>query len=215
MRGQIIDYTAISGNGLISGDDGARYSFGPGDIGRAQGIRVGARVDFEAQGGAATRIFPITADPNGPYAPGPDLGMWGYFAKCMKMYFNGKGRATRKEYWSFILFRWVFIISFVVLGVVAIFLLSGVANAQSYDSAPGDSAGGAFILISWILGLPFVAPHYAVSARRLHDVGLSGWLALLMLIPYLGGLFMFVIALIPSQNQRNRYDTSIDVGVFY
>lgn len=47
----------------------------------------------------------------------------------------------------------------------------------------------------------------AVSAgvRRLHDLGMSGWLYLLVLIPYLGSLFLFVCALLPSQRKVNEY----------
>ena len=51
----------------------------------------------------------------------------------------------------------------------------------------------------------FLPPHFAVLSRRLHDVNMSGWFALLSLIPYLGGLFVLVIALIPSQEAVNRY----------
>jgi uncharacterized membrane protein YhaH (DUF805 family) len=135
-----------------------------------------------------------------------DLSLWGYFAKCMRLYFDGSGRARRKEYWSFILFRALFMLGFLFVGLIAILTLGASAQAQDVSGSSAASAASmAPMLVGWILGLPFLAPHYAVSARRLHDVGLTGWLALLMLIPYLGALFMFIIALIPSQRMTNRY----------
>jgi len=215
MRGDVIDYQAQTGAGLISGDDGQRYAFGPDNIGRAKGLRIGARVDFEVVDGAANNIFPLVATTDGRTIE-PDLGLWGYFVKCMKLYFDGRGRATRKEYWSFMLFRFLFMMGFVVVLVSGFAILAASAQAQSYDGAsdPSDNFGALWMLMGWILGLPFLAPYWAVSARRLHDVGLSGWLALLMLIPYLGNFFMFVVALIPSQQARNRYDTAINPGVF-
>ena len=30
--------------------------------------------------------------------------MWGYFTKCLKHYADFRGRASRKEFWSFVLF---------------------------------------------------------------------------------------------------------------
>ena len=41
--------------------------------------------------------------------------------------------------------------------------------------------------------------------RRQHDIGLSGWFYLLILIPYVGGLIIFVFTLIPSQKHDNKW----------
>ena len=48
-------------------------------------------------------------------------------------------------------------------------------------------------------------PGLAVQVRRFHDVGLSGWLVLIAVIPYLGGVFALVVSLIPSQNGANKH----------
>ena len=129
-----------------------------------------------------------------------------WYMEALRKYATFEGRARRKEYWSFILFRALFMLGFLFVGLIAILTLGASAHAQDVSGASAASAASmAPMLVGWILGLPFLAPHYAVSARRLHDVGLTGWLALLMLIPYLGALFMFIIALIPSQRMTNRY----------
>lgn len=41
--------------------------------------------------------------------------------------------------------------------------------------------------------------------KRLHDIGYSGWLALVSLIPYLGGLFGLIIMFIDSNKGTNKY----------
>ena len=42
-----------------------------------------------------------------------------------------------------------------------------------------------------------------LAARRLHDLGLTGWLWLLMLV--FGWIFIIVIGIIPSQQGDNQY----------
>ncbi len=44
-----------------------------------------------------------------------------------------------------------------------------------------------------------------IGVQRLHDIGWSGWLLLLSLIPYLGSLFSLVLLLMPGSKGGNRY----------
>ncbi len=45
----------------------------------------------------------------------------------------------------------------------------------------------------------------SLTCRRLHDMGQSGWLQLICLIPYVGGLVIFVMCCIDSQRGTNQY----------
>ena len=54
-------------------------------------------------------------------------------------------------------------------------------------------AGSAF----WVIGLVLIIPTLALIVRRLHDAGLSGLLALLLLIPFLGAIAVFVMMFLP------------------
>ena len=57
MNGQLLDYSAQTNSGLISGDDGNRYNF-VGAEWKDQAIpNRGMRVDFEAKGGNAVAIY--------------------------------------------------------------------------------------------------------------------------------------------------------------
>ncbi len=57
MRGQVLGVDRSSGDGQISGEDGHRYSFRPGDWSGDKGPAVGARVDFATEGTRALCIF--------------------------------------------------------------------------------------------------------------------------------------------------------------
>jgi uncharacterized membrane protein YhaH (DUF805 family) len=48
-------------------------------------------------------------------------------------------------------------------------------------------------------------PGLAVLVRRLHDINCSGWFVLLALIPYLGGLALFVMSLLSGTKGPNNY----------
>ena len=80
---------------------------------------------------------------------------------CFKKYFDFKGRASRSEYWYFILFTF--------LGYGAGFLLGLIAP-----------------VLLWLLGifvLAILIPAITVAARRLHDINKSGWYQVLPLPP--------------------------------
>lgn len=61
MRGKVLSYDDNAGSGLISGDDGVRYSFTRGALsGGAREVWSGSTVDFEVVDGVATNIY-VTA----------------------------------------------------------------------------------------------------------------------------------------------------------
>ncbi|HYC99320.1 TM2 domain-containing protein [Brevundimonas sp.] len=61
MRGKVLSYDDYTGSGLISGDDGARYTFTRGGLmGEARAVLAGADVDFEVTDSVATNIY-VTA----------------------------------------------------------------------------------------------------------------------------------------------------------
>lgn len=58
--------------------------------------------------------------------------------------------------------------------------------------------------LSLVLSLAFLIPNFAVSARRLHDVGRSGWWQLLY-ITIIGALVLLFWYVQPSEEGRNDY----------
>jgi len=87
-----------------------------------------------------------------------------WFMQAIKRYAEFEGRSRRKEFWFFVLFYIIFLIV-----------------ASLIDGALVSVIG--FPVLSVIVGLGLLIPSIAVSVRRLHDTGLSGWWYLLSLIP--------------------------------
>lgn len=75
----------------------------------------------------------------------PKMGFGEAVKTCFKKYACFSGRARRSEYWWWVLFM-------VIVGICGIIPILG-----------------------WILIVATILPSYAVMARRLHDVGHTGW----------------------------------------
>lgn len=124
---------------------------------------------------------------------------WNILSACRSAYgkrrYRLKGRASRAEYWYIQLFN-----SFLIL-LYVLSQLNGDPNVFE-----------AFNIIGLIVFLVLIIPNICLTVRRLHDIGLNGWFSLLGLIPYLGALFLFICALIPS-GAPNKWGDSADAPV--
>ncbi len=121
-------------------------------------------------------------------------------------YFEFAGRSDRAEFWLFSLFTWSV--------MIGLFVAAGGLSAISAD-APEVVWDELFMSIPFLLIIVFAIfsfiPGLAVTVRRFHDAGFSGWvylgLLLLSLIPVIGllaDLGMLVIAVLPSV-QSNKW----------
>ncbi|MBA9083889.1 uncharacterized membrane protein YhaH (DUF805 family) [Fontibacillus solani] len=110
-----------------------------------------------------------------------------WYLKVLKNYVGFEGRARRKEYWMFVLFN--FIISF-VLGFI-----------QGFTKAFVDIGN----ILTILYNLAVFIPALAVTFRRLHDTGRSGWWVLISLIPIAGGIVMLVFTCLDSDEGNNKY----------
>ena len=96
----------------------------------------------------------------------------------------------------------ILLIFFTIVGVV------GAATGSSVDAAskivPSPLAYVIFGIQS-IYALIVFVPTLAVTVRRLHDAGQSGWMYLLVLIPLVGGIVLFVFTVLDSQFGANKW----------
>jgi uncharacterized membrane protein YhaH (DUF805 family) len=110
------------------------------------------------------------------------------FTRC----FDFSGRSSRSEFWYFTL---LFILLYLVIAVVDQFL--GTATVDIRELPLGHyipmgmvdpNVGVLVLLYRPIMAIPTIA----VTIRRLHDVGKSGWLCLLWVlpVPILGWLYL-------------------------
>lgn len=104
----------------------------------------------------------------------PKLPFVGQIAYCFRNYFNTKGRAGRSEYFSFFFFTML-----VLFGVLHLDALLYVISFNGTGDAFDDPFFALLHVISWIIMVGVMIPMMTVTARRLHDLNYSGWLALL------------------------------------
>ena len=220
MKGQVLHYDDKSGVGQISGDDGIRYNFTRADLKQLVPIGDGTEVDFDFEGKAAHDIYVVNDAARPAYDSGPkrytgpvepDRGLFEYFMRTFTAnYANFKGRARRKEYWGFYLF---YTIALIIIGII---VAAGGATADPVALEAGDLSSAPLVMIGFILGGIFILasllPSLALLVRRLHDIGQSGWLVLIIvilgLIPYLGflsSIAIIVIGVIDTKPEENKY----------
>ena len=112
-----------------------------------------------------------------------------YYLTVLQKYAVFEGRARRAEFWFFGLFN----------GIISIVL--GILGAMI---AGGDTDHPA-LFISNLYGLAVLLPSLAVSVRRLHDTGRSGWWLLIGLIPIVGAVVLLVFYVQDSDSGDNEY----------
>lgn len=114
--------------------------------------------------------------------------MWNSLVQTFKNYFFFKGRADRKEFWTWALA--MLAVSFVficILGVIAFI------NSLLYRDSEIPVLSGLFtagITLFGLFWLVMFMPSLTVSVRRLHDAGITPWL---LIIPIALGIFTFLV----------------------
>ena len=106
-----------------------------------------------------------------------------WYIQVLTKYAEFNGRARRSEYWYFVLFN--------VLISTFIFLISFVI--------------GLWGILSLLYSIAIFIPVIAVSVRRLHDTGRSGWNLLLAFIPLIGAVILLVFFFQDSVIWENEY----------
>ena len=152
---------------------------------RAQGpssVPPGGHAHGWSAGGAAAASRSSRAGRRSSSDDGSAGFLWA-IQQCFRKYFDFSGRARRAEYWYFMLFQ--FLLNMALLMLISV-------SPRLADN------------LSLVLSLAFLIPNFAVSARRLHDVGRSGWWQLLY-ITIIGALVLLFWFVQPSEEGRNDY----------
>ena len=112
-----------------------------------------------------------------------------WYLKVLNDFRDFSGRARRKEYWMFILFNIIF------AGIAA--SLDNFLGLYNYEYGSGP--------INGIYGLILIVPSLAVAVRRLHDIGKSGWMLLVVFIPLIGAIWLIVLFAREGELGANQY----------
>ena len=106
------------------------------------------------------------------------------FVKAIKLFclyaLNFKGRSSRSEYWWACLFNFL---ASLVLSIIP--------------------------LIGGLLSLALMVPGIAISVRRMHDIGKSGWYLLMGMIPLAGPIILLVYLCSVSHPEANQWGPAV------
>jgi len=105
-------------------------------------------------------------------------------------YSDFSGRATRQQYWMFVL---IYLLIYIGLSVVDGILGFGMESV------------GFLSAIFWLVTL---VPAVAIASRRLHDINKSGWWQLISLVPVVGWIIAIVWLASKGQAEANQYGPS-------
>jgi len=206
MKGKILDFTIQTNTGIILADNQQRYQFAGSEWKEQHAPVRGHQVDFEVNAeGQASAVYlePVASTINpAQVTTSPSLSSidaQSNSAKemlnkldqaessyqqailtCFKKFADFKGRARRSEFWYFELF------------CVLISLLLSLVNEE---------------LATLVMLITFI-PNIAVSVRRLHDIGRSGWWMLIVAIPIVGILLLLFWATQEGHPEPNQYGVS-------
>jgi uncharacterized membrane protein YhaH (DUF805 family) len=114
-----------------------------------------------------------------------------WYLKVLRQYADFEGRASRTEFWMFVLFNLIFSIA---------------ANVLDY-------LFGTNYVFSGIYNLAVLIPSLAVSVRRLHDINKSGWMILVGLIPVIGAIWLLILFIMEGTPGENQYGANPEEDV--
>lgn len=101
--------------------------------------------------------------------------------RAFERYAVFSGRAGALEYWSYVLALFVAEMALKIVGSII------------------------HLPLTTLLVLGTIVPSYALSSRRMHDIGKSAWNVLWALIPFFGAIYVIYLAVQPSEPRDNQY----------
>ena len=110
---------------------------------------------------------------------------------CFNKFAVFSGRASRSEFWFFVLFGFL---GGVITSIIDVMILG----------YPYEENGP----INLIFSVALIIPSISVAARRLHDINKSGWWQLLW-ITIIGGILLIIWHATEGENKKNKFGPPI------
>ena len=108
----------------------------------------------------------------------------------LERYAKFDGRAGRAEFWWYALANIVVYVALLILAQIT----------------------GLFLILYFLYALAMIVPGIAVAIRRLHDTDKSGWLMLIALVPFVGGIILLVFMILEGTSGPNQYGPGPEVA---
>ncbi|WP_314951773.1 DUF805 domain-containing protein [Tannerella forsythia] len=125
-----------------------------------------------------------------------------WFIKAFRQYADFSGRASRQEFWMFVLFNLLLAMAWAFVAGLLTGLFGGSFDQESR-----------LIFMYKLIAIYYAVttvPAMAVGVRRLHDTGRSGWWMLVSLVPIAGGIWLILLMCLDGSAGDNRYGSPPD-----
>ncbi len=122
-----------------------------------------------------------------------------WYFRAFRRYATFSGRAYRQEFWLFLL--WSLVVSL---------LLSIIDRKAGWMVVQEEQIEMGWLQL--VYAVATLVPTLALSARRLHDIGRSGWWQLIGAIPFVGLIVMIIWFATPGTPGPNRYGPDPRIG---
>lgn len=143
-----------------------------------------------------------------------NYGFFEWFEKSMENYTNILGRAGLKEFWYFHLCSLFFIIIYGIVIYIGYFWFDPLLKYLGFLDEEFTIVSGSlesntlqvFIIISILgtMGMIFLLPTFAVTVRRLHDVGKSAGF-MMFYFTGIGAIPVFILCSMKTKYQDNQW----------
>lgn len=167
------------------------------NCGAAVFVAQGTQKPAQMRQAPPLRVVSSLYDPT----PRPLPTFWGAVKNCLAKFSSYRGRASRREFWYFHLFYLALFFAFVASIVIAV----------QDDLGLAQPAGLLLAVLFGISLLLFLLPLIAVSARRMHDVGIDHPFFYLVLLGCSPAFFFF--GCLKSEPRANEYGPQPGAGV--
>ena len=135
-----------------------------------------------------------------------------WYIKCIRQYADFKGRARREEYWMFTLFNFLITMVLLIPFFLVVIPLALEGGYSDSDIIGGDNAFILALVPVILYGLFILSPNLAVTVRRFHDTGKSGWLYFVIWIAsqiayigFIASIYSIVVCCTDSQYGENKW----------
>ncbi len=122
---------------------------------------------------------------------------------CLGKYGDFSGRASRSEFWWFVLFYELIALPFVLVG--GLLLIPALTSNPDQPGGPLFVLAIALMILGAVAQLAVLVPMLAAGSRRLHDYGQTGWWQLLLLLGGCGAIVLIVFWVLEGTQGENMY----------
>ncbi|WP_282119815.1 DUF805 domain-containing protein [Ruegeria atlantica] len=117
------------------------------------------------------------------------------FRRALSNYAKFNGRSSRPTFWWWVL---AVLLVLLVTRIIDGALIAPMLGFGVFEPNAGQP-------LSVLVSLGLLLPNLAIGARRLHDIGRTGWWLLIGLIPIIGTLVLLYFYIQPSESGSNQF----------